>query len=401
MRILHTGDWHLGRIFYGRHLTDDQAHALAQLIDIARHERPDVVVVAGDIYDRAVPPPEAVDLLDDVISELVLDLGLPLVAISGNHDSARRLGYGSRMLRRQRLHVHTELLRDPQPVTFSDAHGPVDFWCVPYCEPSLVRQVHEGCTARTHDTAFTTLTDAIAAARARLPDAAARRSVLVAHLHAEGGEASDSERPLVFGSSAVVGLDRFDAFDYVALGHLHKPQFVGSSRHVRYSGSILKYSFSEWQDEKGICMVELGPPGEPARVEHLPLRARHDVKRISGAFDALLDPATAPEAGSRDYFEITLSDQTPILDAMARLRAVYPNLLHVRREDAAVPELVAPSAIDHREANIETLFADFFENVTTTPLSDDERAALAGVLAELDAAARESDPSANDAGARD
>jgi len=371
MRILHTADWHLGRIFYRTHLTEDQAHVLEQVIQLARDAEPDVVVVAGDIYDRAVPPPDAVRLLDHAVSEIVLGLGVPMIMISGNHDSPHRLGYAARMLSRQQLHVTTELRAELEPITLEDAHGPVDFWCVPYAEPSIIRQALPECTARTHDTAFGAVVGAIDTARAERSDL--RRDVVVGHVHVEGGEECESERPLVFGSSAVVRTHWFDTFDYAALGHLHRPQNVGSHR-VRYSGSILKYAFDEEADEKSVSIVDIDANGD-TRVETIPLNARRDVVRVEASFEALLDPEETPVPHqTEDYLEISLTDTEAIVDAMSRLRALFPNVLHLRRPSFK-PEAELEGPIDdHRPG---------------APLREAEDDALTGVLRKIDASGRE------------
>src|SRR5215213_2888033 len=255
MRLLHTADWHLGRLFHGASLLDDQAHLLEQFVDVARAAKPDVILVAGDIYDRAVPPPEAVQVLDDVLSRLVIDLKLPVVHIAGNHDSPGRLNFGSRLLAERRLYVTGHLPPRCEPLVLNDRHGPVLFYGVPYAEPSTVRQCLECDGLNDHNAATGAVLD-----RIRENHPSGERAVVVAHAFVAGGRECESERPLSVGGAGTVDATAFAGFHYAALGHLHSPQVLAGCN-VRYSGSLMSYSFDEVGQAKGVYVVEMDGTG--------------------------------------------------------------------------------------------------------------------------------------------
>ena len=225
MRFLHSADWHLGRVYHGVSLLEDQAHALQQFVRIAADTRPDAILLAGDIYDRSVPPAEAVRLLDLVLSELILELKIPVVMIAGNHDGPDRLAFGSGLLQRAGLTVRGPVEMDAMPLVLRDAHGEVEIHALPYAEPALVRSASGDDTIADHHAALAAQTAAVRAAQ--VPG---RRTVVVAHAFVQGGAESESERPLSVGGTGAVGVGVFDGFDYVALGHLHRPQAIGTKR---------------------------------------------------------------------------------------------------------------------------------------------------------------------------
>lgn len=383
MRILHTADWHLGRIFYGVHLTDDQAHVLDDFIRLAGEVRPEVILIAGDVYDRAVPPPEAVALLDETLSRLVLDVGAHVIVIAGNHDGPKRLAFGRRLLGRQRLHIVGELDHDLPIVAVSDRWGPVYFVPLPYMEPALVRERFPGEKAQDHDEVLDVL---IRHTLARVPDGA--RRVALGHCFVAGGIASESERELAVGGAGQVAPERFAPFHYAALGHLHRPQEAGAPHH-RYAGSLLKYSFSEVEHQKSVTMVEIDAAGKSAW-EAVRLTPRREVRCLAGYLQDILK---GPGEGENrdDYLMVTLQDTGAILDAMGQLRAVYPNVLHIERPHLTVGgELRGPSA-DHRRQSESDLFAAFFRQVTGNPLSEAERETFIAVAEAVNRHAREAE----------
>ena len=364
MRILHTSDWHLGRLFHGVSLTDDQAHVLEQLVDLASEERPDAIVIAGDLYDRAVPPPEAVELLDEILTKLTAELRIPTFVIAGNHDSGERVGFGARLLAQRALHIAGTVAQTTR-VTLDDAHGPLEFASVPYATPEVVRATLDA-SVRGHEAAMRAQLAALG------PPLPGRRRVVLAHAFVEGGRTSESERPLTVGGAGTVPASVFEGFDYVALGHLHKPQDV--TPRVRYSGSLLPYSFSEIGYDKTVSLVELEADGAP-RVRAIPLTPRRRVDVLEGRFEELL--ALPPR---EDYLLVRLSDREPILDAKARLRRRFPNVLAVERtkfERAAGG--TRPATGDPRKTDPLALFARFYRTVTATE---------GGPAPELDAADR-------------
>lgn len=383
MRFVHTSDWHLGRLFHGLHLTDDQAFVLDQFVDFVADAKPDAVVIAGDVYDRAVPPPEAVALLDEVLSRLALDVGVPVLAIAGNHDSPERLAFGERLLAGRGVHVVGGLEGWPRPVTVDARDGRCDFYLLPYSEPARVRAATGDEDLAGHDDATAHL---VAAARAARRDD--RPAVLVAHAFVAGGEESESERPLAVGGSGAVAASSLDGFDYVALGHLHRPQRVGADT-VRYSGSLLKYSFSEATHAKSVTLVEIGADRAVTH-EQIALAPRRDVRVLRGTLSEILD---GDDAGSRDdYVLAELTDRGALLDPMGRLREVYPNCLHVdRRAFLAEAAAVAGGGerADPRRRTETEMFAAFVREVTGDELTGDESDAFAEIVDAMRAGERE------------
>ncbi len=374
MRFIHTSDWHLGRVLHGARLIEDQAFVLEQLVALVKDAEVDALLVSGDIYDRSVPPVEAVELLDDVLNRIVRGLDVPVFMISGNHDSPERLSFASDFLREQGLHVFGTL-SDIRVVQLRDRHGPIEVVGIPYADPAQVRDAGLGDDVRDHDAAMEALVRECSLRRK------ATRVVVLAHAFISGGKESESERRLSVGGTGEVGGVRFKGFTYVALGHLHRPQAVGGLG-LSYSGSILKYSFSEADDRKGVRVVDIGSGGEP-KVEFVELAPRHDVRCMSGRFNQLLETKDDPESREA-YLEITLTDRGPILDAMERLRKVYPNVLNIRRPAIELDEGRAVETVDPRKVDRTELFATFFEQVTGKKPTKKEMKAFSSILSEVD-----------------
>ncbi len=374
MRFIHTADWHLGRILFNVHLTEDQAYILDRFVELVREARPDFVAIAGDVYDRAVPPREAVELLDDVLERIVLGLGVPVVLIAGNHDSPERLGFASRLLTGQGLHVAGTLSPEPPKVVFHDAHGPVHVYALPYAEPPVVRERLGFEDIDGHEAALRALADRV---RSGHPDGV--RSVLLAHAFVAGGEGCESERPLSIGGAGAVSPECLAGFDYVALGHLHRPQVMGGT--LRYSGSLLKYSFSEAEHHKAVLVAEMAADGS-CTAEPVSLAPRRDLRRIEGTLAEVL--ARAPEDTAReDYLMVSLLDREPILNVMDKLREAYPNVLHVERPWSLAAGDVRGVTGDHRRLSESDLFAAFFSQVAGEELTGDQRRAFETVLEDL------------------
>jgi exonuclease SbcD len=370
MRILHCADLHLGRCLHGQALIEDQSYVLDQIVTLAREVAPDVVLVAGDVYDRAVPPAEAVALLDDALGRLLLDCRVPVVLIPGNHDSPERLTFGARLLKAGNLHLFKNFTPN-NVVTIADAHGPVDIYSVPFAEPPVARQDLDCQAVVDHNSAIQEVVR-----RIRDVKVAGRRSVLLAHAFVAGGEATESERPLVVGGAGAVEPVGLAGFSYVALGHLHRAQSAGQDNN-QYAGSILAYSFAEADHIKSVNLVEMGPWGD-CKVERLQLRPRHAVRCLTGLFEDLRKGSAAAGSGD-DYLMVTLQDRGPVLDAMGQLRQIYPNLLHVQRALPVVSGDAAIVRLDHRRTSTDQLFSSFFHQVTGQDLTEAEIAAFAEV----------------------
>jgi exonuclease SbcD len=373
MRFLHTADWHLGRIFHQTHLTDEQSHVIDQIVDIVRGEGVDAVLVAGDLYDRAVPPPEAVALLDKTWQRIVLDLGVPVIAIPGNHDSATRIGYGAGLLSQVGLHLVADFETATRPIPI----GSVDVFALPFTEPNEVRAWSGNIEVRDHNSAVQACIEGM-----RPHFKLGRPRVLVAHAFVAGErKESESERPLSVGGAGSVRADLFADFDYVALGHLHAPQRVSSR--CNYSGSPLKYSFSEADDMKSVVIVDVSETGELAS-RAIPLKARHDVRSLEGTLSELV-AAAANDLRRDDYLRVTLADEGPVLNALGRLREVYPNLLQLERRFLQVNtgQAVGQSSALRRESTEVDLFAGFFSEVIGVRPNEAELAFFHQAVAEL------------------
>ena len=328
MRLLHTSDWHLGRSLHRADLREAQAVFLDALVATVRSERVDAVLVAGDVYDRAVPSLDAVELCESALVRL-REAGARVVLISGNHDSPRRLGFGSRLVDAAGVHLRTRVADSATPVVLEDAHGPVAVYGIPYLEPEAVRAELPPETGRGHTAV---LGAALAAARTDLARRGDVRSVVLAHAWVGSAAASDSERDITVGGVACVPTALFDRFSYSALGHLHGPQSLADG--LRYSGSPLAYSFSEAAHTKGSWLVELTAAGL-GRVEHVPAPVPRRLSTLRGTLAELLS-SSAYDDKVHDWLQVTLTDAARPDEAMARLTARFPHVLVLRHEPEGV-----------------------------------------------------------------
>ena len=367
MKFLHTSDWHLGRQLHHQSLLDDQRHVLQQIIQIAAQQQVDAVVVAGDIYDRSVPPANAVALLDEVLHQLVIELNIPVILIAGNHDGHERLGFACRHLAASGLHIIGPLPQSISPIQIQGKNGSAWFYPLPYAEPATVRHLLD-LEVNTHQQAMEALLQQV-----HQHDAKGLAKVVIGHCFLAGGDESESERPLSLGGADQISPQLFESFHYAALGHLHGPQFRGAN-HVRYSGSPLKYSFSEQHQKKSVTLVELNGEGK-AQVELFPLRPLRDVRIIEGYLDELLEQGKT-DHHCDDYLMIRLMDKSAILDAMGKLRAVYPNVLHLERTGLLASQDRLELARDQLKKSEHAMFADFFEQVSGEVLSDEQSALI-------------------------
>ena len=368
MRFIHTADWHLGKTLKGMPLLEDQQYILKEFLRLVEDCKPQAVVIAGDIYDRAVPPTDAVELFDEILTKLLLEQKVPVLYISGNHDSAVRLHFGSRLLSSSGLFVRGELSEDLSPIILEDSDGPIYFSLLPYLEPAKVCSVFHVEERLDFEQAHALVLER---ARALIPNG--KRSVAVAHAFLAGSVTSESERPLSVGGSDQVSPKLFRDFCYTALGHLHGPQRAGAET-IRYSGSLLKYSFDEASQKKGVTLVELDGSGE-AKTEHLPLKPRRDVRILEGDFEELrTDRERFPK--TEDYVLVRLKDDHPVLNPKDRLEEVFPNLLVVERTGLArQTELRQPDGRRENKSEL-MLFQDFYEEMTQKKLDDTQEKVL-------------------------
>ena len=367
MLMLHTSDWHLGRSLHRADLRAAQAAFLDHLVSTVRAEKVDVVLVAGDVYDRAVPPVDAVELCEDALLRLHAT-GTRIVLISGNHDSARRLGFGSGLLDKAGVHLRTRIGALARPVLLEDAHGPVAVYGVPYAEPDAVRgelapdvRGHAGV-----------LGHAVRCIQADADARGVRRRVVMAHGWVTGGAASESERDITVGGVGQVPADTFAGFSYVALGHLHGQQTLAG--HLRYSGSPLPYSFSEATHRKGSWLVELDAHGTK-RAERVPAPTYRRLSLLRGRLTDLLGSAIYAQY-EQDFVSVTLTDPSRPEGPMDVLRARFPHILVLTFE----PEGAVPDARCYRARVVgrddRAIAEEFVQHVRNAPATDGERRLL-------------------------
>ena len=383
MRLLHLADLHIGKQVNAFSLIEDQRHVLSQVLRIVRERDVDALLLAGDLYDRAAPSAEAVAVLDWFLSAAA-EAGAQVVAVAGNHDSAERVAYGRALMAKQGVHVSPVYDGRIEPVVLEDGHGPVCFWPVPFLRPATVRPFFP-------DKEISSYTDALAAALGACALDPGVRNVAVAHqfVTAAGAEVlrSDSETVTVGGVDNVdAGV--FDAFDYVALGHIHTPQQVGRPC-ARYAGSPLAYSFSE-RAPKTAPLVTLGEKGAEPALELVPLEPLHALREIRGLLAELVSDDVVAAAPADDYLRATLTDDEPPADALARLRAAYPNLMVLDFDNARTRAGGAEGAAADLASGKSPLehFRDFYELMNGKPLTAAQEKIAA---AELNALAQESE----------
>ena len=322
MRVLHTSDWHLGRAFHGVGMLDHQAAFVDHLLEVIDSESIDFVVVSGDIYDRGLPPVDAVALADATMGRLAASRARAVIT-SGNHDSARRLGFAADLIDHAGVHLRTDASTVGTPVLLDDAHGTVAVYGIPYLDPETLRRAWD-LPARSHQAAMAA---AMGRIRADLDTRPGARSVVLAHAFVGGGTSSDSERDISVGGVSMVAADLFDGIDYTALGHLHGQQQLRDR--VRYSGSPLAYSFSESGHTKGSWLIDLGAPGSDLAAEFVPAPVPRQLGPISGDLDTLLTDPGLADMEDR-WLQVTLTDATRPAEPMERLRTRFPHALSLQ-----------------------------------------------------------------------
>lgn len=380
MKFLHTADLHIGKSICEHSMLDEQRHILASILEAVRGEKPDALLVAGDVYDKSVPSAEAVAVLDDFLVRLS-ETGTKVFVLSGNHDSAERIAFGGRLMENRGVHMSAVYSGEFAPVTLQDEFGEVDVWMLPFVRPATVRACLGSDEERDQVTDYTS---AIRMAIAQMHFTPGRRNVLLAHQFVTGAERSDSEENV--GGLDNVDASVFDGFDYVALGHIHKPQNVakdtaGNAR-VRYSGTPLKYSLSEAGHKKSLTVVELAGKSADGlvgiEVREVPLTPKHDVREIKGTFAELVSPEfqrrqLAEGLELDDFVYVKLTDENDVPDAVLKLRGIYPNLmmLDYDNERTRNQHITVGDGKVERKTPME-LFGEFFSDMTKRELNEEE-----------------------------
>ena len=374
MKFMHLSDLHLGKRVHGFSMLEDQREILRQITAMAAEQKPDGVILAGDIYDKSVPSAEAVELFDRFLVELAA-LGLQVFVISGNHDSPERMAFGGRLMAGSGVHLSPVYDGQVEPIVLEDAFGPVAVWLLPFVKPAHVRRWYPGSEVQTY-------TDAVAEAVKHMNPDPAIRHVLVTHQFVTGASRSESEE-LSVGGSDNVDAWVFEPFDYVALGHIHGPQQVERPT-VRYCGTPLKYSFSEVHHKKSVTLVTLREKGS-ITVETLPLTPVRELRELRGTYAQLVERSFyAGTTLQQDYLHITLTDEEDIPDAMTRLRTVYPNLMKLDYDNIRTRsrrQVEAAEGADHRSPL--ELFADFYAIQNNQPMSPEQTSYAEQLIAEI------------------
>ena len=392
MKFIHSGDWHIGKIVNEYSMLENQKKFFDDLVEIIKREEVDALVIAGDVYDRSIPPTGAVELLDRYVDKIINELNVPILAISGNHDGGERLAYGSSIMKKSGYHMAGVLKENIEKVTIKDT----DFYLIPYFDPALARKVFGDDSIKSHEDGMKKVIDIINGDRDK-----SRKAVVVAHGYVTsvnfdkdksrkeiikeiGVVESDSERPLTIGGTEFISGKIFEGFDYVALGHLHEPKRVSKDDEtIRYSGSPLKYSVSEKDHKNSISIVEFNENGLSVKVEEIiPLK---NIRVLKGSLEELLSKEFYSNQKVDDYIHFILTDDGELYEPMAKLKAVYKNPLSLERSYKRTlnDENIEVKVRDMDKSKSE-LFKDFYENVTKMELSDERLNIVKEIIEEVE-----------------
>ena len=370
MKLIHLSDLHIGKRVNEVSMIGEQEHILEQILDIVDAEKPRAVLICGDVYDKTVPSAEAFTLFDSFLCRLA-ERKPEVLIISGNHDSPERLAFGGRLMEGNGIRLSPVYDGTVSSVTVSDEYGDVRFWLLPFLKPAHVKRFYP-------EAGIESYTDALRVAVENMSIDPAQRNVLLTHQFVTGAATCESEEISVGGSDNVDAAV-FAGFDYVALGHIHGPQNVGSP-HIRYCGTPLKYSFSECHHRKSVTVVELGEKGD-LQLRTVPLTPKHDMRQIRGSYDEVTARSFYENTAVDDYLHITLTDEEDVPEAMARLRTVYPNLMKLSYDNTRTRSTaVIDSAVDVQRKSPLQLFEELYTLQNNQPMTDTQRKYLLGVM---------------------
>ena len=363
MKLIHLSDLHIGKRVNEVSMIEDQEYILLQILQIIDDEKADAVLIAGDVYDKSVPSAEAVTLFDDILCRLA-KRQIPVLIISGNHDSPERLAFGNRLLELGGIYISPVYDGHVRSVTLTDERGDVVFWLLPFIKPAHVKRFYP-------DEGIESYTDALRVAVKKVGIDTTKRNVLLTHQFVTGASTCESEEISVGGSDNV-DASVFADFDYVALGHIHGPQNIGSNK-IRYCGTPLKYSFSEEHHHKSVTVVNLNAKGE-LNLELRPLTPRHDLRSIRGTFAELTDKAFYDGTATDDYLHIILTDEEDVPEAVGKLRIIYPNMMKLSYDNTRtrVNQIIDGAENVQRKSPLE-LFDELYEMQNNQPMSDEQR----------------------------
>lgn len=362
MKFLHTSDLHIGKTVHEFSMLEEQRHVLKQIIEIAINENVDVVVIAGDIYDRPIPSTEAVNMLDDFLTDMIAEK-IKIILISGNHDSPERVGFADRILEKQGLYIGGTIEGELKKVTFEDSYGKVNFVLLPFVKPAVVgvRSSKEAVDIILENNGYKNISSK-----------KDERNILVTHFFVTGSkgetpELSDSETTINVGGLEQVSADSFSDYDYVALGHIHKPQRIGDSN-CYYSGSPLKYSFSECNQTKCVNIVTVE---KEISVKQVPITPIHNMRKIKGKLEELIKPEIVNDDHYDDYINAILTDEEELIDPIGTLRSVYPNVMKIQLQKNEIGnDMIYEANHNVQGKTIMELFKEFYELVKEKPLDE-------------------------------
>lgn len=387
MKIFHLGDLHIGKSVNQFCMLEDQRFVLQQLYQVIDEEQPDVIVIAGDLFDRAVPSVDAIELADELFKKITIDRKTPIIAIAGNHDSSERIEYLSKFAQHSGLYLRGVLKEEIAPIYLNDAYGEVVFYPIPYAKPAVIRELFQDQSIKNHDDGMKKVTEEI---RQRIDPK--KRNIAIAHGHittinegcAEELEESKSEKPLEIGGTDIVNAAYFDCFNYTALGHLHGPQKVKDDR-IRYSGSLLKYSFSEVNQRKGITIVDLDSEGK-VTVRIIDFKPRRNMRILKGKINDILTGKQEDTGSKEDYIRVELEDKGAILDPMSKLRSVYPHVMELGRvENQHTPSQETKRCVANvQEQDKLKLFEGFYEDVIGSKCEAEKLSVMKKVIEQIE-----------------
>lgn len=373
MKILHISDLHIGKKVKEFSMLEDQEYILKQILEIAEQENVDGVILAGDLYDKPVPSVDAVRMLDQFLTYLA-DQGILVFGISGNHDSAERLSFGAQLMRSRGIYLESVYHGKTEKICFEDAFGTVNLYLLPFLKPAVVRHALKRDDIGSYQ-------DAVCAALEQIDLNLSERNILVAHQFVTGAKTCESEE-LAIGGLDQIDSTLFDAFDYVALGHIHSPQKIGRET-VRYCGTPLKYSFSEVSQQKSVTVVTLEEKGT-VQIEKRPLIPLRDMRKIKGSYLQVTEREFCKNQNTQDYVQITLTDENDVVDGMQKLRIIYPNLMELLYDNRRSREDQTIDAADAIEEKTELeLFEEFFEKQNNQMMGEQQRKFVEQMLQDL------------------
>ena len=373
MRFLHLSDLHLGKRVNEFSMLEDQAYILKEILNMIDEQKVEAVLIAGDVYDKVIPSAEAVRLLDDFLTRIAAR-ELPVFLISGNHDSAERVAFGSRLMSSRQIYLSPVFESDVEPVTISDRYGEINIYMLPFVKPSLVKRVYP-------EEEIITYQDAVNAAVQHMQIDTDKRNILLAHQFVTGAARCDSEE-LSVGGLDDVDASIFDGFDYVALGHLHGPQKIGKET-VRYSGTPLKYSFSEANQKKAAVIVDVEEKGK-INIQQIPLVPKHDMREIRGTYMEVTALDFYKDMKTDDYLYITLTDEEDIPDAIGKLRTIYPNIMKLSYDNLRTRAAVTVrGTAEVEEKSPMELLKEFYELQNNQPMTDEQEEIARGMMEEI------------------